>query len=450
MNPLLPRTPSTDGHEAGPSSPGVVPAQRTPPAIDGPAGIDKAAELDRAAGIAGRAEIARSAGIDRVTEVAEVAGPAGIDGLDLPPLPTLRPLSIFRPLSPVPAPPDHAVPLLSRHGEPVVDDPPDPSGAADNPTDPSEAVTGPLPVVGSPAPLGAAVAADVATPATEPAPTDPQPLGGASVLVIGGTPVHREALVGRLAGTAAHVVLQAEDAAAGATNLVGPASRVVVGDRADAQAMLGLAMDAIDADDDLVGVVILPGPLTPGVAFSRPTEEVSDALAAVLSAEVLGTMTALHAVVSRWADTGRRGRIVVVTRDGSAPLSPPTDATHPAGASLAADLVAASLTVVADHLAAHAAGTGVGITTIQARPLGSLDSSADSSTDSSADSSADSARRTAARLADSVVLALGLGFLGGVDGSGLAGPGHGVAGVGRGVAGVGLDPADGFVLRLSF
>jgi NAD(P)-dependent dehydrogenase (short-subunit alcohol dehydrogenase family) len=327
------------------------------------------------------------------------ARPAGpVDGFDLPPLPTLRPLSIFRPFS-----------AMAPQSASTA---PDPGGRAD-----------PIRIHADPAEVGTAPAGNAGVrvppqpPATIPSPAPPragprsaEPVRAASVLVIGGTTAHRATLTRRLAGAGMRVLLQSPDEADEDPALVGvegDGHRSVPGDRADTEAVIRMVSDAIDTDDHLTGLVILPGPHRPPVALSDPTDQVADGLADALSTEVLGPAAAIHAAVRRWTAGKRIGRIVVVADE--------PDRSGPArggGASWPGALSAAALTVLADHLTSAAAGSGVGIAVVGVAPT--------------APTRPGSAGRDLSRLADGVVLALG-------------------PLVGR----PGLDPVDGSVLRLT-
>lgn len=308
------------------------------------------------------------------------------DRFDLPPLPTLRPLSIFRPFAP-----------MAPHPAGTVQ--PDPR------VTPAAPAVAPIP---SPArsrtesrPDGAVTAEPAETERLRTAPAPVEPVRSATVLVIGGAAAHRTTVTRRLAGAGMRVLLQSaqdltEDPAL--VGVEGSGHRSVPGDRADTDGVVRMVSEAIDADEQLTGLVVLPGPHPAPVDLSDPTGQVADALADALSAEVLGPAAAVHTAIQRWAAARRRGRIVVVVADG-----PTGSGSAPGGGtSWPYALSAAALTVLADHLAIAAAGSGVGIVVVGVGRAGQP--------------GAGSARAELSRLAEGIVLALGpLAGLPGLD-----------------------------------
>ena len=224
------------------------------------------------------------------------------------------------------------------------------------------------------------------------------------LIVGGGSPLGAE-VAGRLAVAGARIVLQT-DATDGTSlsHLPGDGHRLAVADRSDTDAIIRL-IGRPSPDGGLDAVVVLPGNRGGAASgASRASADWVDGLADVLSSEVLAAAGAMHAAGRRFAESGTGGRIVVVVDDGGAVADP---------SSLADDLSAAALSVLADHVAIDTAGAGVGVITVALRRA-------------VAPYESRSADRTRVLLVNGIVLALGA--LLGSDG---------------------LEPVDGSVLRLS-
>ena len=369
--------------------------------------------------------------------VADDAGqPDPDDGLGLPPLPTLRPLSIFRPFTamtgrPVPDMPPaapavppvavaraaaavRAMPVVAA--DPIAEAAPEQEPATVTEpatatvTEPAtvpeqEPATAPIPVVtaaGAGADGYAVVSSPPQTPVSEPATgaggasdTEMPPRiarGAVSILLIGGAGPLRDAVAHRLAAHGAAVVLHTSDADHAVTDGLPGGHRFAEADPSDTDAMIRLVSRAAVPDDDpdndaeasLRAVIVLPATRDAVVPLSGTTEAFSDALAGALSAEVLGVAAAMHAAVRQLADADRPGRLVIVTAED------PNGGRRP-GSSLAGALGSAAMAVLGEHLAT-VGGPGVGVIHLAAADHTPAAGSVD---------------RTIEGLADAVVLAVG-------------------------------------------
>lgn len=340
----------------------------TPESLDPPAGPPSSTPAGAANGGSGPTFRWPGLSARQVAQDAEPGTsrhPEATDGLGLPPLPNLRPLSIFRPFVPMSDATAAGAPL-------PVPVPETDTRAVPPPV--AEPTTAPIPVVVKPT-------ESVATPAASVNPPSAVGRGAGSIVVIGPAGPLRDAIAQRLFALGVDVVLPIAEAL-GSRPTPGDdtagAYRFVAADPSDTDSMVGLIAASAGSDGDLGGVIVLPGAhrsgSVRGSADVETSEEFTDSLAGALSTDVLGVAAALHAAVGRLTTAGHAGRIVIVTGRGG------SDSPGPAHASLPAELSEAALAVIATHLA-RAAGPQVGTILISAGAAsggetGSVDASA--------------------------------------------------------------------------